>query len=259
MSKFIDKLKKVSKDSPQPMGFRVSKSVSEADNMILVASLAQADIDGLSGYVAGADAGLLCIPNLSSGAKALQKICKVVPDIPWGGWLTDTGLKEIKPLVKAGCDFVVFPPATTSLAAFEGNGVGKVLQLETSLGEGLLRAVDELPIDAVLVSREQEGEHLLTWRDLMIFQRFAGSLSKPLLVSVPSDVAANELQALRDTGVDGIIVEVGAGCPARKLSQLRQIIDKLTVSSPHKRKKIRALLPFISREADITDEEIEEE
>lgn len=260
MSKFVDKLNQVSKATPQPMGFKTAQTVSPVPKMILVASLAQADIDGLADYLAGADAGLLHISKLNSGAKTLQKICQAVSDIPWGGWLKDTGQGEIKQLMKAGCDFVVFPAATTPLAILQSDEVGKILQVEASLSEGLLRTVDELPVDALLITGEQEGEYSLTWHHLMVFQRFANSLTKPLLVSIPSNVTANELQALREAGVDGVIVEVEAGQPVQRLNQLRQAIDKLTVPSPRKRERAEALLPhIIKREAGIITEESEEE
>ncbi|MBA7633092.1 hypothetical protein ES703_40650 [subsurface metagenome] len=259
MSRFIDKLNQVSQAEPQAMGFRAAQAGSLKPKMLLLASLAQADVSGVADYVTGADAGLLSIPKSSSGAKTLQKISQVVPDIPWGGWLGDVGRGGIKQMVKAGCDFVVFPAADTSLAILQDDEVGKILRVEASLSEGLLRAINELSIDAVLIAGEQEAGSFLTWHHLMLFRRFASLLTKPLLVPVPLDVTANELQALWDAGVDGVIVEVGAGKPAGGLEGLRQAIDKLTFPSLRKRGKTEALLPHIGRETDVTTEEEEEE
>jgi len=240
------------------MGFRVAPPVSPKPKLLLIASLAQTNVDGLADYVAGADAGLLHISNLSSGAKTLQKICQVVSNIPWGVWLRDIGWGGIKQIVKVGCDFVVFPAASTSLAILQDDELGKILQVEASLSEGLLRAVDELPIDAVLIDGEQEGDYFLTWHHLMLFQRFADLLTKPLLVCIPSNVTANELQALGEAGVDGVIVEVAVGQPAGRLNELRQTIDKLTFPLPRKPGKAKALLPYISRETGVVTEEEEE-
>jgi len=260
MSRFIDKLNQVSRAVPQPVGFRTTQPVSPKPKILLVASLAQADVEDLADYVAGADAGLLPISELSSGAKTLQKISQVVPDIPWGGWLRDSGQGEIKQMVKVGCDFVVFPAANTSLAIFQGDEVGKILEVESSLSEGLLRAVNELPVDAVLVASEPAEAYFLTWHHLMLFQRFADLLTKPLLVSIPLIVTASELQALWEAGVDGVVVEVGAGQPAERLKELRRVIDKIAFPSPRKRRKAGALLPYIGGETSIvTEEEGEEE
>ena len=259
MSRFIDKLNQVSRVVPQSMGFRRAQPASEKPKILLIASLAEASVGGLADYVAGADAGLLRIPKLSSGAKTLKEISQAVPDIPWGGWLRNIGKGGIKQMAKAGCDFVVFPAANTPLALLQNDEIGKILEVESSLNEGLLRAVNELPIDAVLIAAEQEGEYFLTWHHLMLFQRFADLLTKPLLASIPPNVTANELQALWEAGVEGVIIEVGAGQPANRLKKLRQEIDKLAFPSQRKRGKAEALLPHIVREPSIVAEEEEEE
>jgi len=259
MSRFIDKLNQVSQTEPQVMGFGAAKKVSPKPKMLLVASLAQADVSGVADYMAGADAGLLPIPKSSSGAGTFQKISQVVSDIPWGGWLRDTGEEGIKQVAKVGCDFVVFPAANTSLAILQDGKVGRILQVEASLSEGLLRTINELPVDAVLIAGEPEAGYFLTWHHLMLFRRLANLLTKPVLVFVSSKVTPNELQALWDAGVDGVIVEVGAGQPPGGLKGLRQAIDKFAFPSSRKRGKVEALLPHIGSETDVTTEEEEEE
>ena len=257
MSRFIDKLNQVSQAVPQPMGFKAVTPVSSTPKMLLVASLARADVEGLADYVAGADAGLLVVSKPGSGVSTFKKISQAVPAIPWGGWLRGVESKEIEQVVEAGCDFVVFPVATTSLTIVQNKEVGKILEVEASLSEGLLKAVDELPAEAVLINGEKkEG---LTWHHLMLFQRFADLLTKPLLVSIPSNATANELQALWEAGVAGVIVEAGAGQPVEGVSSLRQVIDKLTFPPQRKRGKPEALLPYIGPERGTVAEEEEEE
>ena len=256
MSRFIDKLNQISRAVPQPMGFRARQSVPLKPKMLLVASVAQASAGNLADYVAGADAGLLHISKASSGAKTLQKICQAVPDIPWGGWLRDIGREGIEQTTDVGFDFVVFPAAGTSLAILQNDKVGKVLQVEASLTEGLLRAVDELPIDAVFIASEQEEGYFLTWHHLMVFQHLADLLTKPVLASVPLNVAANELLALWEAGVDGIVV--GVGEVAGRLKELHQMIAQLAFPQ-RKRRKAEALLPRISTEMGMVAEEEEEE
>jgi hypothetical protein len=241
------------------MGFKATQPASPRPKIQLVASLAQEDVDHLAGYVAGADAGLLRISKLNSGLKTLQKISQTMPDIPWGGWLQDSGLGEIKQAVKVGCDFMVFPATNTPLAILQDNEVGKILEVEASLSEGLLRAANELPVDAVLIASEQREGYFLTWQHLMLFQRFADLMTKPLLVSVPSTVTAGELQALWETGVGGVIVEVRVEQPQNRLNELRQVIDKLSFPSLHKREKAEPLLPRIGGEPSTVSMEEEEE
>lgn len=209
MSKFIDKLNQVSQAVPQPIGFRAVQPASPKPKILLIAGLTQNKIDHLADYVAGADAGLLHISSLSSGIKSLQEIRRSVSDIPWGGWLKDMGQIGMKQIAKIDCDFLVFPATNTSLAMLQNSEVGRILEVESSISESLLRAVDELAVDAVLIAGEQAKGSFLTWHHLMVFQRSASLLAKPLLVPVPSSVTANELQVLWGGGVDGVIIEVG--------------------------------------------------
>ncbi len=259
MSKFIDRLNLVAQAAPQPIGFRQAQPTSEKGKMLLVASLNQANLDRAADYVVGADAGLLHIPELSPGTENIQRVSRLVPDIPWGGWLRGISQGEIKQMVKAGCDFVVFPAADTSLAMLQDDEVGKILEVEVSLSDGLLGTVNELPIDAVLIASEKKENHSLTWHHLMLFRRFANLLTKPLLASAPSNVTANELKALWEAGVDSVIIKVGGRQPATRINKLQQAIDKLAFPPQRKRGKRAALLPHISGDTGIVTEEEEEE
>jgi hypothetical protein len=252
MSKFINELKLVSQLSPPPMGFRAAPPAPKP-RMLLVAALAEANIEGMADYIAGADAGIVLIPKLSSAAKTIHKVSQAMPSIPWGGWLKDTSGEEVK-LVEAGCDFIVFPPET-ALLTLQDSEIGKILEVGTSLNEGLLKTIDELPVDAMLTSGELEKENLLTWRHLMLFQRCAELVTKPLLASVPPSIGSSELQALWAAGVVGVVVETP---PQGRISELRQIIDGLVFTLPSKRTKVEPLIPRIAAETGTVSEEEEE-
>ena len=258
MSRFIDKLHQISRAEPQPIGFRAKHPASPKPRLQLVASLAQAGAEDLADRVAGVDAGLLRITKPSSGVKALQNIARTVPDIPWGGWLPAGGQERVKQLMKAGNDFVVFP-ASSPLATLENSELGRILEVETSLNEGLLRAVNELPVDAVLVTQEEKEDYFLSWQHLMLLQRFADLLTKPLLALIPDKVTADELQALWEAGVDGIVTEVTAEQPLNQLKELRQVMDKLAFTPTRRREKMEPLIPGITQEPEILTAEEEEE
>ncbi|MFC2001474.1 hypothetical protein ACFLUZ_03090 [Chloroflexota bacterium] len=259
MSQLIDKLNQVSKAVLQPMGFRAAKSGSAKPKMLLIASIAPAEnVDSLADYVTGANAVLLPITKSSSGAKNLQKLVQSLPDIPWGGWLRDIDEKGIGKLVKVGCDFVVFPATGKVLDIPQDDKVGKILQVESSLNEGLLKTVNELPVAAILTAAEPEGEYSLSWHHLMLFQRLANLLSKPLLASIPLKTTASELKSLWEAGVDGVVVEVGKGQPIEKLRELRQAIDDLIPLPPRRWGKTGAVLPHFGEAVD-TASDIEEE
>jgi hypothetical protein len=259
MSKFIDKLNRISKTVAQPMGFRATSAVAERSRIQIIASVAESEIDGLAGSVAGADAVLLSIPKSGLAAEALKKISKVLSEIPWGGWLGGIAKGKMKQMIENGCDYVVFPAADTSLGTPAGEEVGKILQIETSLSEGMLRTINQVAVDAVLVSTEHKGKYDLTWHQLMLFQRIANMVTKPLLVPIPSNTAGSELQVLWDAGVDGVVVETGAGKPAEELKKLRKVVDGLTFPTTRKHEKREAVLPRVDRDTEAVTELEEDE
>ena len=256
MSRLIDELNRVAKATPQPMGFRAARPVSSEPRMLLIASLAPSrDTDHLTD---GADAVLLRLAKSDLAAKTLQRIAASLPEIPWGGWLEDIDAKKMETLIEAGGDFVVFPASSRVSATPQDDKVGKILQVESSLGEGLLRAVNDLPVDAVLTTEAYEADGSMAWHHLMHFQRLANLLAKPLLVPAPLNVTASELKVLWEAGADGVVVEVGAGQPAGRLRELRRSIGELTFRPTRKRGKAEALLPHIGT-VGVMETETEEE
>ena len=259
MSQLIDRLNQIAEAVPQPIGFRPSQSASAKPKVLLIASLIQAtSINNLTDYITGADTVLLPITKLSGGTKTVQKIARSMPDIPWGGWLKTIDRRRIDSMVKAGCDFIVFPTSTALAVPHNNDKVDKILQVEASLSEGLLKAINELPISAVLIASKSGAEQSLTWRHLMLFRHFTSILTKPLLASIPINVTAKELQAIWETGVGGVVVEVGGRQSVGRLEELRRAVDKLTFP-PHRREKAKALLPRIGEETVVITETEEED
>jgi hypothetical protein len=236
MSKFIDKLNSVSSGGLAPMGFRAA-GATPRPKMALVARVAA------DAKAEGADAMLVSIP------KATKSLKKPKSKIPWGGWLGEVSREGVKHLGEGGADFVVFPAASVSSAILEDEKLGKIVEVEAALDAGLLKAIDDLPVDAVLIAGEKPS---LTWQDLMFFRRCANILTKPLLAVVSPDVAASELGALCEAGVVGVVA-------GGKLDKLRQMIDKLPAPKAGKRRKAEPLLPRISSEVGTVSEEEEEE
>jgi hypothetical protein len=260
MSRFIDSLKQASQAEHPPMGFGVVKSVSKP-RLLVVAMLNQTDVNDPAELVAGADAGMLAIDRLSSGIKVFEEITQAVPDVPWGGWLDSASREEIRHIDRAGFDFLFFPAVKMSLALLEAEKMGKILAIEASLSGGLIKTINELPVDAVFIASQQKEKHPLTWQELLHFQYFATLLAKHLLIPVPLDVAAGELQLLWELGVGGVVVETTSRQPAGGLRGLRQIIDNLTTPSKRRRMKERAIVPPLREEITtvIREEEEEEE
>ncbi len=232
MSKFIDKLKQLATGGTTPMGFRAANA-KPRPKMLLVAHTTA------SAKATGADAWLLTIPK--TGAR----LPKAKSTLPWGGWLKDVSAPVLKKLGEGGADFVVFPAGSASKPILEDEKLGKVVEVEADIEAGLLKSVDGLPVDAVLVKGEKAS---LTWQDLMLFRRAANILTKPLLVAVSPDITASELQALCEAGIDGVVV--GAN-----LDKLRKAIDKL----PSPKADKHHAEPLVPRVGGVVESAAEEE
>jgi hypothetical protein len=229
MSKFIDKLNRLTRAETSSLGFMREQSARPGRKIQLVASLPEES----AGDVTGADAVLIGISGKGTDGESLPEI---PGDIPWGGWLHGEQ-KKLKRLTETGCDFVVFP-AGTPLATVEDTGLGRILEIDPEIGDSLLRAVNELPVDAVLVSGKP-GEGSLTWQDLMLCQRIASFLNKPLLACTKTTVTGSELEALWGAGVNAVVVEAKT---KDGVSKIRKIIDKTEFASMRKREKVEPVL-----------------
>ena len=233
------------------MGFRAAAMAPSKPRMLLVAVVPGGEAEHPADIVAGADAGLLSMAKLGSGAKALEQMSQAVPDIPWGGWPKEIGKGGVE---KVGGDFIVFPAEKAALAMLDDKETGKILEVEPWLEPGLLKAIDSLPVDAVLIAAEDK--QFLTWHHLMLFQRCVNILSKPLLVLVPPEVTSGELGALWEAGVRGVVVKAGE---EGLVAGIRQMLDELPVPSAGKKNKAGPLLPRMGGETGIASEEEEEE
>lgn len=240
MSKFIDKLNKLTRVESTPIGFRREQAASTARKIQLVSLISKSATEN-----SGADTVLL---DISDKGVETESMSGMPEDMPWGAWLKDVRQKELKQLKDAGCDFIVFPAENTPLDIIEEKDMGKVLELDTSISDTVLRSVLELPVDAVLVSVGQGKDNPLTWYDLMILQRFGGFPKKPLLARIPAKVSSGELEALWEAGVMAVVTEGNT-------DKFRKTIDKADFSKARKRDKNEPVL----RQVDNADNEEEDE
>jgi hypothetical protein len=237
MSRLIDKFHQASQGESPPLGFRTSRPSDAALKILLIASLEAGIAENAFEHLNGADAVLLHSDKSPLTEKIIQKRVSSLPNIPWGIYIADD-----KKTAEAGADFVVFPVASQVADIPGDEKTGKILELLSSTDDGLLRAVNDLPVDAVLVNDTYEDNSHLVWHQLMKLQHLSNILRRPLIVQVPVGVNEKELKALWDAGVDGVVVEIDA-VRAKGLKELRQAINKLPPRSVRKRGKVDVLLP----------------
>jgi hypothetical protein len=257
MSRLIDKLDKLKKAAPQPMGFRANRGKADETGIILIADAPFSATEKISEYAAGADAVYLKAEGSGLSVESVKATAEAIPEIPCGISTGDIGKTGADGYLKAGCDFLVFPGESPVMSLPDDEKTGKLIQIDPSLEDSLIRVVNNLPVDAVITTELFKSAGTITWRDLMVAQRIALLLTKPVIVPVAADITSDELKAVRDAGIEGILVEVNAAVPG-KIQEIRQIIENLPPKSIQKPGKSDALLPR-STAGSVTPEEEEED
>jgi hypothetical protein len=240
MSRLFDKFQKAAKSSVQTMGFRTARAAAPEPGIMLIVSAAPEALKNKTDF---SDAGAILVrPNDKPlSAAGVKKIAETFDDIPVGLYLEDTDDKEMAAFADAGADFFVFPPSSRISTPSEGKKSGRILEVESSMDDSLLRAVNSLPVDAVLAADTFTGG-AMSWHELMIFQHMANSFIKPLIIYLPPDVTGAELKALWEAGADGAVVDAAA-LKAGGLKNLQELISKLPQRSARKRGKVDATIP----------------
>lgn len=250
MSKFADKLQRIYKGTAPALGFRRSGE-EELPQMLVVAMLAGTSIKAAK---SGAGADAVVVNGEGMVAESFAQLREALGDIPLGLSLEGVKQGDAARLVNLGCDFVVFD-VKTPLEVVKRDGVGRILKIEPALDLGLVRAINLLPlsVDGVLLAGDDSA---VTIERLLICQRFADLLDKPLLVTLGTSVNSDELSGLCQAGVKAVVVS--EGLTSKALAELKKNIACLPRQVKRKTRST-AILPQIHLEPAAAAEEEEEE
>ena len=241
MSQLLDKIKKQSETPGPQMGFRRTLADNKPPSMLLIARVA-VDASGTPlKPIEGSDAVLLESPDFELSEKNLKKITEPLGKTPWGIFIEeskDTGAA----LEKSACDFFVFTPATPVTAAPINEKTGKIMQVESSMDDGLLRALNDLPVDAVLASDTLGEGEALSYHHLMLLHYMGLLIKKPLIVPAPATISKEELKALWDAGIEAVLVPVDVS-KDENLNDLHAIAEQLPPRTVSKKNKMNVSLP----------------
>ncbi|MBN1643325.1 MAG: hypothetical protein JW856_00675 [Dehalococcoidales bacterium] len=244
MSKFTERLKGVFQSPPKSMGFVTSKAELTRPRIQLVAKIGDARTKPTKKQLGAADALVLPVTAVNAS------------EITQGVWLALGNVKEVEQVVKTNADFIIIPTNGDVLPS--DNKLGKILRIEPSISDTLLRTVNELPVDAVLLSEGAEAKLAFNWQRLMLVQRFAALLNKPLLVEIAPGISGNELRLIWEAGVSGVMVTVESEPAEAVLQGLRKTIDALPFPLRRKKDSAMALIPRVAPEPEEPEEEEDE-
>lgn len=247
---------RIRQSEPQPMGFNLSKAASEKPRMQLIAYIQSENSARFTAVQDSVDAVLVEVSK-ADDLESLDKVCQSKEKTIGGGWLKVSASGTVKKAFGAACDFMVFPPAT-AVNLIPKEKLGCILELDAALSEGLLRAISDMPVGAVLIFAK-EVENTLTLNRLMQVQRVAYMVNKPVITGISAAYSEIEMQALWDAGVSAVVVELTDDKSLDKIADLVKIIDKLDVTVSRKKDRTRAILPRLQAEPEPPEEDEEEE
>ena len=244
MSKLADRLQQALRVTPQPLGFRGSStsSASTSPTVVLIASVSAEDAAAVAAGKEHADSVLL--------DKADSQTTNTLGEAIWGTRLAESTQKLVDQLKRTGCDFVVLDPAASPLDLLREDDLGKIVEVDPALGDGLIRAADRLPVDAVLVG----GDSGLSIHRLMVCQHIGRLVRKPIMIQVPISITKEALEELRDAGVAAVVAPVDAS-GAKGLERLKQVIDSLPPPSRKRPERVEATLPYPGPAPQVEEEE----
>lgn len=192
MSKLADLMRRAARQEVRPIGFAVT-TVQRQPTMLVLARVASAQ--AADAAARGADAVIL-----TDGHTLTADLGRVL----WGSEAPVASRDEVRALREAGGGFLVFDADITPAAALLEDEIGYLMRIDPAAPDTFLRAVETLPLDGLLVP---SLDGALTVRRTLDLRRISSFTRKMLVLGVAPAIDPVDLEALRDCGVIGVVVE----------------------------------------------------
>ena len=246
MSRLAEKMKRTGRVEPAPIGFGAPPERRAAPTLLCLLRLEKDEAKKVAQAAAAADAVIIT----GADAGKLADLLKKLGAVPVGLRLEDAKRANVAAAREAGADFVVLDEESAAEAVLEEK-TGLVLTVDREAGDTELRALAGLSLDALEVGPLGEP---FTLRRLMGLRRVSLLSQTPLLVDVPAGIEASRLEALREAGVAGVVLD---GRSAHKLRALLAAVLSLPPRGRRREGRTEALLPSVAAASSEEEEEPE--
>jgi hypothetical protein len=257
MSKLANKIRKTTRVEPAPLGFGLAAARPRSPSLLLMVHGPAAGMRLPADLTdSGLDALLLSLNPEKETAEA-ARWAQAAGELPCGLGIPSATSETVAALKQAGIDFLAFEADSANADALLDTEMGYVLSLTGDPSDSLLRAVADFPLDALWLA---DWHGPLTVQSQLELRRILLLARTPLLVPIPADVGAGDLECLRDAGVVGVAVDGHGHNVWDQLPALRQAIDGLPPPRVRRREeRPDAVLPVSARAPSSAEEEEEEE
>lgn len=215
MSKISDRLSSLGQSAPVRLGFGQLREKKRSPVILTVGS-------NNSGARNGAATDLVIVRARKGGkpSTAAPESAEI-----WGAALSDCTLDDLDALKEAGCDFILIEEDSAPATVLRDDGMGRGLVLPADLTERRARALEDLPLDFVLV-RSARPSWPLSLAALLPIQDIVSSLSKHLFLEIDDLPGKEDLPILRDMPISGLVFDPGA-FDADRIEELKAEIARL--------------------------------
>lgn len=205
MSKLIEIIRKLGEQSQQPLGFGALAGRSEeSPTLALIGTATAADVEAKMEAIEGdmVDAVILDSDDAVSieGQDGMDGVV-------WGVGPGALSNEDVESLVSAGCDFFVIDPETAPAAIVSQPDVDTLVTLMEPADRETAAALRGLGVNGSL-SRPPADLSEIGFRDLVAIRRMGASVGGATLVECPRNVSTADLTALRDAGIDAVVVSL---------------------------------------------------
>jgi hypothetical protein len=222
MSKFVELLEKTGELIPEPLGFGTSRNVKSNPSMLLIGQASAEDLEK-DPNLADAKIDAIVVIVAPANEKALDKVSEALKDKLWGVRVGSVSGEQAANFKKKGCDFIVFDPENTSAGLLNDEDLGKIIAINSELDEDQGQAIHMLSVDCALFT-PAESVSPLTVQRLIDIEVIRGMVGMMFIMSSPTDLGKDELEALRNGGVAGLVVNLKA---SDDIAKTKEAIDDL--------------------------------
>ena len=227
MSKLIEMLDKTAEASPSPLGFgAASGRIPTNPQIVLIGQVAASEVTSDS-RPADSKADVFLVTMTSLDGNVLDDIQKALKDRVWGVRVGALNEEQASQLKEKGCDFVVFDPENTAAAVLNEQEMGSIIAVNADLDEETGGAITGLSLDAAIYA---PGESILpfTVQRLIEIQLVRDLVGKHFLISIPAGMTTSDLEALKNVGIAGMVMNLS---PHEEIAKVREAIGRI----PHRR------------------------
>ena len=228
MGKLLDRLEAVTKGPVRVLGFGPRPDSQQISSMLLVSWASAVSKQGFSKIASLSDA-IIVNENGLTKAKSAARAKKSEDYILGIAFETDSGA-QIDVVKEKGGDFFVVNLDQTRVNSMGDGDVSRALVISPDLDEALMRGLEDLPID-ILILKCPNSKGSLSLTDLLKISNVRLAMSRYMFIEWNAPLDLRELEQLRDLGVDGILADfekAGVGI----IEKLRENIDSLPPRKP---------------------------